>query len=263
MELPTLPFKLKRPLVWFDTETTGLSRDARICQVGLGYYEPGKESEPTAYWTLVNPGVPIPAGATAKHRIWDADVLLKPRFEEVAPLLVRFFNGADVGGYNVSFDLDVIMREFKRVGADTSGFLQKPMKIDGLRLYQLLSPRTLSDAAVQFLGRPHAGAHDAMADIKVTIEVVLAQLKLDAFEGKTLEEVNALCWPTDPNAIDVAGKLKWDNGVPVLTFGKYAHKPLSSVPRSYFDYLSKQDFAEETRQIFVRAAAGELPERNA
>lgn len=249
---------LTRPLVAVDLETTGLGPTARIVQIGLIRYNVDGTQVP--YWTLVNPGIKISAGAKAKHGIWDEHVLMKPRWEDIAPKLLRAFEGADVAGYNAKFDLDVLGREFARVGLDVSQLPKLPV-LDGLRLWQVLEPRTLTDFAQRWLGRPHAGAHDAMADITVTmagIEVLLGQV---ALSGKTIEELIALQWPKDPDAIDAAGKIKWDGGEAVLTFGKWNHTPLSKVERSYFSYLLKQDFAEDAKAIFRDALNGVFPKR--
>lgn len=253
--------KLNRPLLWFDVETTGLSKTARICQIAVERFLPG-DDKGVPYWTLVNPGIPIPKGASEKHRIWDNDVLLQPRFEAIAPKLIRAFEGCDFGGYNVRFDIEVVLREFKRVGVDTSKVDPNAMKLDGLRLWQVLEPRTLTDFVKRFLNRDHAGAHDAAADIAVTRLGVMEVLKLAPFVGLTLEELDALQWPKDPDAITADGKVKWNGDVPVMTFGKHIDEPLQRVPSSYLNYLLKQDFAPETMRIFADAVRGIFPRKD-
>jgi DNA polymerase-3 subunit epsilon len=77
------PFPLQRPLTFFDLETTSkYAKTARIVEIAIVQYRP--EEPPTEYWTLVNPGVPIPADVTAIHGIGDEHVLDKRRFEELA-----------------------------------------------------------------------------------------------------------------------------------------------------------------------------------
>ncbi len=69
---------LTRPIVFFDLETTGTSimRD-RIVEISIIKVMPdGSEIERTL---RVNPGMPIPAEATAIHHITDADERISPK----------------------------------------------------------------------------------------------------------------------------------------------------------------------------------------
>jgi DNA polymerase-3 subunit epsilon len=74
---------LTRPIVFFDLETTGtdVAKD-RIVQISaLKLHPDGTEEVRTR---LLNPGMPIPPGATAVHHIKDADVAEEPSFAELA-----------------------------------------------------------------------------------------------------------------------------------------------------------------------------------
>lgn len=73
-----MKLELQRPLVFFDLETTGVDiATARIVQIALHRMEPDGSS--MEYEQLVNPGIPIPPGATQVHGIRDADVATAPR----------------------------------------------------------------------------------------------------------------------------------------------------------------------------------------
>ncbi|HRD54425.1 MAG TPA: 3'-5' exonuclease, partial [Flavobacteriales bacterium] len=74
---------LERPLAFFDLETTGtrIGKD-RIVQIGIVKLAPGGKR--TSWQQLVNPGMPIPAEATAVHGITDLDVAMAPKLEDVA-----------------------------------------------------------------------------------------------------------------------------------------------------------------------------------
>ena len=65
--------KLDRPLVFFDLETTGTdTRSDRIVEICVVRLNPdGSREEKTR---RINPERPIPAGASAVHGIYDADV---------------------------------------------------------------------------------------------------------------------------------------------------------------------------------------------
>ena len=73
---------LRRPLVVFDLETTGVNvTHDRIVEICLLKVFPDFREEIRTY--RVNPGIPIPAGATAVHGISNADVADKPSFKEL------------------------------------------------------------------------------------------------------------------------------------------------------------------------------------
>jgi DNA polymerase-3 subunit epsilon len=134
--------------------------------------------------------------------------------------------------------------------------------LDALRLWHLVRPRTLSHASREFLGREHAGAHDAMADINVTMDVIDVIMQDPMFDGLGMTQLRCLQWPTDPNALDQKGKIAWNHaGQPVLTFGKHKGEALASIPRNYFKYLAQQDFADDAKAIFQAAAEGRFPVR--
>ena len=74
---------LRRPLVVFDLETTGVSvTHDRIVEICLLKVFPDMREEIRTY--RINPGIPIPAGATAVHGISNADVADKPSFKEMS-----------------------------------------------------------------------------------------------------------------------------------------------------------------------------------
>ena len=103
-----MKLELQRPLVFFDLETTGVDiATARIVQIALHRMEPDGSS--MEYEQLVNPGIPIPPGATQVHGIRDADVATAPRFADVAPRVMEILQNADLGGYNaIRYDVPVL-----------------------------------------------------------------------------------------------------------------------------------------------------------
>ncbi|GAI18136.1 unnamed protein product, partial [marine sediment metagenome] len=69
----------------------------------------------------VNPGVPIPAEATAVHHITDADVAGEPAFRQYAKSVRDFLEGCDIAGFNViKFDLPCLEAEFARANVEFS-----------------------------------------------------------------------------------------------------------------------------------------------
>jgi len=99
---------LTRPLVFFDLETTGVDPyNDRIVQLAAIKYFP--DGQKTTHEWIVNPGMPIPKGASDIHGITDDMVQDKPLLGDLTKDLATLFDGVDLGGYNVkNFDLAVL-----------------------------------------------------------------------------------------------------------------------------------------------------------
>lgn len=226
---------LERPLAVFDLETTGthIGRD-RIVQVGVVRLMPdGTRNE---WQSLINPGMPIPAEATAVHGITNADVADAPTLEELAPQILAQFDGCDLSGFNVlRFDLPFLSEELHRVGVawDTSGL----RVVDPLRIYHHFERRDLSAATRFYLGREHDGAHDALADVRATLDVLLAQVARYEELPHTVDALGEFCGDRQRSP-DPAGKLRFDDhGVVCLGFGKYKGWSIGNIGQHDPGYL--------------------------
>ena len=105
---------LKRPLVFFDIESTGTNpyRD-RIVEIAVIKVMPDGSRQEVV--RRINPTIPIPDGASAVHGIYDADVADCPTFDVIAHNLYNYLEGCDLAGYNiVKFDVPMLQEEFKR-----------------------------------------------------------------------------------------------------------------------------------------------------
>ena len=113
-----MELNLKRPIIFFDLETTGIdiARD-RIVEISMVKVMP--DGEEIVRTRRINPGMPIPAEATAIHGITDEDVKDCPLFPQIAKSLAQFIEGCDFGGFNSNrFDLPMLVEEFMRAGVD-------------------------------------------------------------------------------------------------------------------------------------------------
>lgn len=272
-------FRLQRPLIVFDLETTESDHvRARICSIALRIHWPDKPVQ--SFKTLVNPQVPIPKEASAIHGITDdmvkhgcaicwrlpekhpspdcAEFKATPVFAAIARNLYNGFSNADFAGYNIKgFDLRVMTAEFSRCSLEFDW--SQAAILDGFRLWQVLEPRSLTDALKKWCGKEIGNAHDAMIDTVAAEEVVLAQLKAcDSFE--TVKHLHDKCWPRDPNMIDSEFKFLFINGVPCLNFGKNKGRPMSEC-RDYLGWMAgdKASFSPEVKRICLKALNGELP----
>jgi DNA polymerase-3 subunit epsilon len=245
-----LPLRLERPIVIVDCETTSAEpATARIVEIALERWSPGGGM--VSYQTLINPGIPIPAEATAVHGITDAMVANAPTWAEKGPGILRAFKGedgvvSDIAGYHVRFDCSVISAENKRCGIDDEGDGAKVL--DSLRIWQFLEPRTLTDAVRRWTGKDHSGAHRAMDDVVATREVLFSQLSGDArLRDKSVAEIDALLNPPDPSAATSDGKLRYIPGGLALNFGDHRGKPLREVDAGFLRWMLKKDFARDTK----------------
>ena len=112
--------KLERPLAFIDVETTGLKPFSdKIVELSILKVHPDGSEEYKSH--RVNPGMPIPAEATAIHGITDADAAKEPAFRQYAKSICDFLDDCDIAGFNViKFDLPFLEAEFARANVDFS-----------------------------------------------------------------------------------------------------------------------------------------------
>lgn len=253
--------KLERPIIAFDVETHDICipEEARIVEIGFIKYFPGGA---TKEWnSLIKPDKPIEAGATAVHKIENSHVTDSPTFKQIAVNLAKGFADCDYAGYNVKFDLRVLQGEMARAGIQWS--YADARLVDGLRLWQVSEPRTLSDAVKRFLNRPPSEAHRAMGDAKDAWEVIQGMLAQFPKLPRDVPSIHELCFPRNPDWLDAEGKISWkgDGEVPVLTFGKWNGTQLHLVDKGYLQWMLNGNFSDEVKDILRKGLAGEWPAR--
>jgi DNA polymerase-3 subunit epsilon len=106
----------EEPVVVIDTETTGLTVQDRVIQLGLARFERGKLLD--TWSTLVWAGVEIPADATAIHGIRTVDVADAPPWTAVLPKVIDMTRGAHPAAYNEEFDKRMFAAEMARLQVD-------------------------------------------------------------------------------------------------------------------------------------------------
>src|SRR3546814_19025256 len=86
--------KLKRPLAFFDLETTGLNLSTdRIVEISILKASPdGSEGVKTL---KINPEIPISPESSLIHGIYDKDVEGAPKLKEVSTEVTEFIGAAD------------------------------------------------------------------------------------------------------------------------------------------------------------------------
>lgn len=239
--------RLERPIVFFDLETTGLdiSKD-RIVQIAATKIKPDGSEEDLNFY--VNPCMDIPAEATAVNGITNDNVFEAVTFAEISDILKKFFEGCDLGGYNVlRFDIPLLAEEFARYGFP---FPEEGVKvIDVQNIYFKKEERTLRAAYRFYMGEELENAHNAMADIKATAQVLNCQINMYDDIGNTVEKLSEF---STGDMVDFAGKLKKnDKGEICYAFGKYANKPVTMHP-DYAHWMMQNDFPIQTKQILEK-----------
>lgn len=241
--------KTDRPIVWLDIESTGIDREndriVELCMIKI--HPDGKKEVKTRRF---NPEMPIPAGASEVHGIYDDDVKDEPTFRQVAKGVHAFIQGCDLGGFNSnSFDIPMLYSEFLRAGIEWD-YAQHRM-IDVGNIYKRLFPRTLESAVQTFLGREHDGAHGAEADTIATYEVM--NYFLLAGKGDMPYDMDGLHLYSnyDSEILDLHGKFKYaDDGETILfNFGKHRGEPA----KDHLDFLdwmvTKANFTPDVNNI--------------
>ena len=255
---------LDRPLVLFDLETTGLDQDIdRIVQFAFLKVYPDRRQE--EWMELVNPGIPIPPESSMVHKITDDMVKSKPTFAHFAPLVKTFLENCDLSGFNIiRFDVPFLQKEQERNGHPLP--LEEIRVVDAQTIFHKMEPRTLSAAYGFYCNGDHADAHDAMADVRVTLEVLNAQLHKYTELPKTLGKLGSFCNVTDDRWVTPDRRFYWRHGEPVIAFGKHKGKTLLWMSKHDTDYLKWMitgDFSDETKEMIKQALEqGIIPKKS-
>ncbi|HEY1435819.1 MAG TPA: 3'-5' exonuclease [Thermoanaerobaculia bacterium] len=241
---------LDRPLIVFDTETTGTNpRADRIIEIAcLKVHPDGRRDQ---FLRRVNPGIPIPPPSTAIHGIKDADVAAAPRFREIAEELAAFLAGSDLAGYNIAgFDLPVLRAEFLRAGVAFD--VSERRLVDSQRIFFAREPRHLAAAARFYCQSEHAGAHGALADAEMTLRVLEGQLTRYAELPRSVGELHELFCAGIDQDMDPEGRIRLVNGEPTINFGKNRGRLLRDLSREepgFLRWILKGDFSEPVKAI--------------
>lgn len=275
-----MKLNLKKPLVVFDLETTGLDlvKD-RIIQISYIKVFPGGEERRVNM--MVNPGKHIPQEVSALTGISDADVAGKPMFKDVAAKLNEEFRGCDFAGFNSNhFDIPMLAEEFLRAGIDFD--FSKCSLVDAQTIFHKMERRNLAAAYKFYCGRDMEDdfeAHRADQDTEATYRVLMGELDryapdVEPDPERRLENDVAFLadFSRQNDNVDFAGRIVWAdakdaNGkvllgpdgkprrVEVFNFGKHKGEPVAQVLRydpGYYSWILGGDFTYNTKQVLTR-----------
>lgn len=275
-----MKFNLDRDIVFFDIESTGLNvMKDRIVQIALIKYKKDG-SDPIEKEMLVNPGMPISEESMAIHGITPEKVANKPTFIQVAHEINDFIGNADLSGYNSDrFDIPMLMEEMARAGIDFD--VDHRRTIDVQKIFYKMEPRTLVAALKHYCGKTLEDAHDALADVRATVDVLKGQLirykETDYVDGDgyTTErpiknDMGAIAkFIGDSRTVDATQRFKYNHqGEVVFNFGKYVGKPAAELlykDRQYLNWILEKDFSTQVKKIvkkIVREYADKQKQQN-
>ncbi|MBF1531737.1 3'-5' exonuclease [Segatella salivae] len=275
-----MKLNLKKPLVVFDLETTGLDIvNDRIIQLSfIKVYPDGKEERGDH---LINPGKHIPEMITELTGIDDEKVKDAPSFKQISTTLAETFKGCDFAGFNSNrFDVPMLAEEFLRAGIDFD--FSKCRLIDAQAIFHKMERRNLAAAYKFYCGRKMEEdfeAHRADQDTEATYRVLMGELDM---YSKEQQEEDERILPNDMDFlaefskqndnVDFAGRMIWapitdkegkpltdKDGKPqlqeVFNFGKYKDYPVAEVLKKdpgYYSWMLGADFPNNTKQVLTR-----------
>jgi DNA polymerase-3 subunit epsilon len=274
-----MKLNLKKPLAFFDLETTGtdVAKD-RIVEIAIVKIMPDgsvrtwpAQSGPENRF-LINPQMPIPIESSMVHGIYDQDVVAAPTFEQTSSKLFQFLMDCDLGGFNSNkFDIPLLAEEFLRVGVDFS--LEGRNLIDVQILFHMMEPRTLKAAYKFYCDKSLEGAHEALPDAMATKEVFEAML--DRYAGVQIEDKSGNLYEPVVNDMDkihtlterkkkadLAGHIIYsDQGDIIFNFGKYKGSKVMDVlikDPGYYSWMQNADFPLYTKKVLTDIRNGDL-----
>ena len=227
--------------VVFDLETTGRDpvKDG-IIEIAAVRVRDGKSEE--RFNTLVNPGIPIKAGAQAVHHISDADVKDAPKPEEVLPKFFDFVGNDLLIAHNgYAFDFRFLDRYAKELGLPRL----KNVRYDSLILARNLFPNEKNSIdALAYRYRLDTGTRHRALDDVIVLHKIFQRLMKEVKKreiltsGEDFAEFVAL-----GNALENALEEREDR----LLFQVGIHKLLS--PYSHIYKSFNKTFSEQAAEL--------------
>ncbi|MEX0961683.1 MAG: DUF3820 family protein [Simkaniaceae bacterium] len=221
-----MTFLNKDTFICLDIEATGLDpKEDRIIEVAVAKFNFDGITE--QFETLINPETAIPEESTKIHHIEDHMVQGKPKIEEVLPSILKIIDNHIIIGHGINYDITILSSSAKRCQVPCN--IESLNRFDTLRLARLYgeSPTNSLEALRSHFNIPAEGAHRAMNDVIVNIEV-FKQLTRSFKKTKEVHE-----------------RLKKPILLKNMPLGKHKGRVFRDIPVEYLRWASHQAFDQD------------------
>lgn len=209
-----------------DTETCGLKPPQKpasgVVEVACIEIDPITLEIKSEFYSRVNPGCPIDAGASKVHGIYYDDIINCPKLSDV----LSFDSDITHIGHNVEFDYIFLKPVYR-------GDVTKLCTLNLARQYILDSKDHKLTTLVEHLNLGKFNAHNALSDCRMTLELLK---HIVSVSGRGLKELTL-----------VASKPKIIMRMP---FGKYKGYKVKDLPMEYILYFNGKDISKDLRYTF-------------
>lgn len=253
-----MELELKKPIVFFDLETTGLNiATDRIIEISMVKVFPNGDQEVKT--RRVKPvdasgnQIKLSKEVADLTHITDEELADQPTFKEISKSLAEWIKGCDLGGYNSNrFDVPLLAEEFLRANVDID--LRKCKFVDVQVIFNKMEQRTLTAAYKFYCNKSLDNAHTAEGDTTATYEVLKAQL--DRYPNDLKNDIDFLAdFSAHNKNVDFAGRFVYDDkGQEIVNFGKYKGKKLADVlltDPGYYTWMMQGDFTLDTKRMLT------------
>ncbi len=241
--------KIKKPLIVFDLETTGIdtNKDQMIQFAAIKILPKGTHEELTF---RCKPTCPIHPKATESHGYKEDDLRDEKEFKEFAKQVNSFFADAEiVAGFNIArFDVKMLDRQMKENGYE--GTFEGKIIYDSYPVYCSHSGRKLSDAFKFYIEADIENAHDALGDVKSTIAIMAKQAEREQNDFKAIADKTCSTDSKDVSTLEryITTKEKRH----FLNFGKHKGKALDQVDKGFIKWVMERDFPKEVKAVMKK-----------
>jgi DNA polymerase-3 subunit epsilon len=175
--------------ILFDTETTGLDPLSGDRVIEIAALELHRDL-PTGrhFHVLIDPGRDIPEEASRIHGMTRADLLGKPKFDEIMDQMLEFFGDEPLVAHNAAFDFGFLNAELARAGRPSLSLSRMVCTLTLAKTRFPGLPNSLDALcrrfAIDLSARTH---HNALLDCRLLADVYI-ELTGGRQRGLSLEE---------------------------------------------------------------------------
>jgi len=198
-----------------DLETTGFLDDPEVgvveigvtlCPYTLGHTLIQLPALAVEYSGRVNPGIPIPEGASKVHGIRDQDVAGCPSYAQHAEWVSGLLKYHIVCGFNIAqYDLEVLRRQVQRysLGVEAEQVIDNAVILDLREIWMDLQQTKRGNLArvAEHYGVPAGVAHSAIGDVQTSLNILAAMIEVHG-EDRVMKHVRRLIREDAPSEMN-------------------------------------------------------------